>query len=376
VRVSYIHGICVNHDAISSAIKDEITWLLSVPGNEIRLFTYACDFQELPFKVISNLKDVVFDTFFQQSDIVIFHFGVFYPLFNILPVVPKTAKRIVVFHNITPREYLPVSAHEIIDKSFQQMSNIAFANHVVCVSQINQQVLSSHGINVPSTILPLALHGGRELPKRKPSFDDGVARILFVGRFVKSKGPCDLLTAISMILAEREDIFLEIDFVGNLKFSDPDVLGIVRSTSEDLLARFGCRLVINLHGDASESVKNNLLARADIFVLPSRHEGFCVPILEAFKNGCCVVSYNNSNILYISGGFAKLAPTGDVVLLAREVLATLALIRSEDWIAHGGYEDYWSDLSDYCKQFESDRVRRRFLNLVSDVFQQKGVVNA
>lgn len=373
MRVSYINGVFVNHDAISNAIRDEVTWLLSVPGNEVRLFSYACDFQELPVKVVSDLKDVVFDTFFQQSDIVIFHFGVFYPLFNILPVVPKTAKTIVVFHNITPKEYLPVSAHETIDKSFQQMSNIAFATHVVCVSQINQEVLSSNGINVPSTVLPLALRGGRELPKRKPSFDDGVSRILYVGRLVKSKGPCDLLTALSIVLAERYDIFLEVDFVGNLKFSDPDVLDYVRSASEELLARFGRRLVINFHGDATELVKNNLLARADIFVLPTRHEGFCVPILEAFENGCCVLAYDNSNVPYISGGFAKLVPTGDVTSLAREVSATLDLNRSAEWIKQGGYANYCSDLSDYCKQFDPKEVSKRFLHLVDDISRQSRI---
>lgn len=376
MRVSYINGVCVNHDAISNAIRDEVTWLLSVPGNEVRLFTYACDFQELPFKIVSDLKDVVFDTFFQQSDIVIFHFGVFYPLFNILPVVPKTAKTIVVFHNITPKEYLPVSAHETIDKSFQQMSNIAFATHVVCDSQINQEVLSSNGINVPSTVLPLALRGKRELAKPKPSFDDGVSRILFVGRLVRSKGPVDLLIALSTVLAERQDIVLEVDFVGNLKFSDPDVLDHVRSVSEELLARFCGRLVINLHGDATETKKNNLLARADLFVLPTRHEGFCVPILEAFENGCSVVAYDNSNVPYISGGFAWLVPSGDVTSLAREISHTLDSTRSEEWTTHGGYENYCSDLSGYCKQFEPDKVRRRFLNLVKDVFRQTGVSSA
>lgn len=372
MRVSYVHGVCVKNDAISNSIRDEIAWLLSVTGNEIRLFTYACDFQELPLKIVSDLKDVVFDTFFQQSDIVIFHFGVFYPLFNILPVVPKTAKTIVVFHNITPKEYLPVSAHETIDKSFQQMSNIAFATHVVCDSKINQEVLSSNGINVPSTVLPLALRGGRDLPKRKPSFDDGVSRILFVGRLVKSKGPCDLLTAVSMVLAERDDIFLEVDFVGNLKFSDQDVVAELRTASEELQAQFGKRLVINLNGDATESVKNVLLARADLFVLPTRHEGFCVPILEAFENGCGVVAYDNSNVPYISGGFAKLVPTGDVDLLAQAISDTLDLTRSEEWMK-SGYTSYCSDLSNYCTKFDPENVSQRFFHLVADVSRQSGI---
>ena len=327
----------------------------------------------MPFKIVSDLKDVVFDTFFQQSDIVIFHFGVFYPLFNILPVVPKTAKTIVVFHNITPKEYLPVSAHETIDKSFEQMSNIAFASHVVCVSQITLEVLSSAGINVPSTVLPLALRGRRQLPKCKPSFDDGVSRIVFIGRLVKSKGPVDLLIAVSTVLAERNDIFLEVDFVGNLKFSDQNVLNEVQAAHEALRARFGRRLEVNLYGDATEQEKNDLLARADLFVLPTRHEGFCVPILEAFENGCCVVAYDNSNVPYISGGFAKLVSTGDVNLLAQAISDTLDLTRSEEWMTKGGYTSYCSDLSNYCKKFDPEKVGKKFLHLVADVCRKSGI---
>ena len=372
MRISYIHGICVNYDAISNSIRDEITWLLSVPGNEIRLFAYACDFQELPFTIVKDLRDVIFDPFFQQSSIVIFHFGVYYPLFNILPVVPKTAKTIVVFHNITPKEFLPASIHETIDKSFQQMSNMAFANHVACDSPTNQNVLRSAGINVPSTVLPLALRGKVQIPQRKPSFHDGVSRVLFVGRLVKSKRPIDLLIAASTVLAERLNAFLEIDFVCNLNFSDPAVVGDVRSTSEEMLARFGGRLAINLHGNATESVKDNLLTCADLFVLPTRHEGFCMPILEAFENGCCVIAYDNSNVPHISGGFAKLVPTGDTNSLAHAISASLDLTQSEGWMTRGGYVSYCSDVANYCKQFHPEKARSRFLRLLSGVCRQRG----
>jgi len=372
MRISYIHGVCVNHDAISNSLRDEIAWLMSVPGNKVHLFTYACDFQELPFTIVRELRDVVFNAFFQRSDIVIFHFGVFYPLFNILPVVPKSAKKIVVFHNITPKEFLPIAAHQTIDKSFEQMTNMAFADRVVCVSKINQEVLSANGINVSSTVLPLALRGRRPLPKCKPSFDDGVSRIVFVGRLVKSKGPVDLLIAVSTVLSEREDIFLEVDFVGNLKFSDQDILAEVRIASEKLQTRFRGRLVVNLNGDAAESLKNDLLARADLFVLPTRHEGFCMPILEAFENGCCVVAYDNSNLPYISAGFAKLVPTGDVTRLAQAISDTLDLTRSNVWVKKGGYASYCSALADYCSQFDPEKVSKRFLHLVDEVCRHAG----
>ena len=336
MKISYVNGICVKNDAISSSVRDEISWLMLEPGNEVRLFTYACDFSEFPFTIVGDLKDVAFDPFFQQSDLVVFHFGIFYPLFNLLPVTPKRAKSVVVFHNITPKEHLPDTAHELIDKSFAQMSNITFATHAICVSQINLDVLRLAGIDVTSTVLPLALHGNIRAPLRKPSFDDGVTRILFVGRFVKSKGPVDLLAAIAIVLAERPDARFAIDLLGNLKFSDSEVLSEVRSAMESMAARFSGRLSTTLHGNATEAVKNRLLADADLFVLPTRHEGFCVPILEALSNACCVVAYDNSNVPNISGGLAKLVPTGDIQSLAHAMASSFDLTRSKGWMTGGG----------------------------------------
>lgn len=367
MKISYINGLCVKNDAISNSIRDEILWLMTEPGNEVRLFTYACDFKEIPFTVVHDLKDVAFNTFFQESTLVIFHFGVFSPLFNLLPVVPKNAKSIVVFHNITPKQYLSVSAHETIDRSFAQMSNIIFANHVVCDSQTNQDVLHEAGIYVNSTVLPLALHSNMKAPLRKPSFDDAVTRILFVGRFVQSKGPVDLLHAAIKVLDERKDTTVAIDMVGNLIFSDADVVAEINSVMKLMKAQFKDRLVLGFHGNASEALKNQLLADADIFVLPTRHEGFCVPILEAFVNACCVVTYDNSNTPSISGGLAKLVPTGDVESLAQAIAMSVGLTRSKDWIEGGSYARYCTSTQDHCRQFSPNKVKRRFLRLVSSI---------
>jgi len=368
MRVSIIHSICIKHDAISDAIRNEISWLLSAPGNEVRLFAFACDHQDIPYTNVCGLSDVLFDPFFRLSDVVIFHFGVYYPLFDALFIVPNGAKSVVVFHNITPKEYLPPSDHEIIDKSFNQVSNIVFADHIVCVSFTNKASLASLGINVASaSVLPLSLTAVEDPPQHKPSFHDRILRLLFVGRFVQSKGPVDLLVAASNVLQARFDINVQIDFVANLAFSDPELVSEIRSLSDALLAEYGQRLTIGIHGNAPESLKRSLFAAADIFVLPTRHEGFCVPILEAYQGGCCVVSYLNSNVVDISGGFARLVSTCDVHLLAQAISEVADLVQSDEWRMGGGYLEYRENVLAYCQRFDPQRARSRFLNYLDDV---------
>lgn len=299
MKVAYVAGVCVNHDAISNAIRDEIGWLAEA-GHDARLFAYACDHGALPFVPVKNEVDILTDPFFQRCDIVVFHFGIYYPLFNILPAVRHTAKKIVVFHNITPKAFLPPSAHGLIERSFAQLSNLRFADHVICDSSINQQVMREQGVATPSTVIPLPVHAQLLAPPAKPSFADDTVRMLFVGRFVRSKGPLHVLRAVEALLRNAADLRLAVEMMGNLKFSDDALVTEAEVLAAALQTEFGQRLTVSLVGNASEEHKMRSFMAADIFILPTYHEGFCVPILEAIASGCLVLSYHNSNTPFVS----------------------------------------------------------------------------
>jgi glycosyltransferase involved in cell wall biosynthesis len=363
VKIAYLNSICKQYDAISNAIREEIGWLRAA-GHEVRLFAYACEFDDVPCTLVNGELDIVLDPFFQQCDMAVFHFGVYYPLFNLLMAVPRRAKRIVVFHNVTPKRFLPPPSHALIDKSFSQMANIAFADHVVCDSAINQGVLRAAGINVPSTVLSLAVDTELSAPQRKPSFDDGVPRVLFVGRLVQSKAPLDLLAAVQQLLAADRGLHLRLDLVANLSFSDAEVVGAVRQQLGLLGRQFGGRVEAQLHGNASEALKQQLLSDADLFVLPTHHEGFCVPILESFATGCRVICYDNSNTPAVSGGLATLVPTGDVQALAAAVQHSLHTVQSPAWHTAGGYQHAARQAEEHLKNFSVPTVRSKYLAFI------------
>ena len=96
----------------------------------------------------------------------------------------------------------------------------------------------------------------------------------------------------------------------------------------------------SFHGDASETEKWRLLGEADIFVLPTHHEGFCVPIVEALVSGCRVIAYDNSNVTSISGGLGTLVLTGDVRALSDAIARTVGDVSSAAWVSDGGYGTY------------------------------------
>jgi glycosyltransferase involved in cell wall biosynthesis len=370
VKIAYLNSICQKYDAISNAIREEIGWLRAA-GHEVRLFAYACEHDDVPFTRVDNEAEVAFDPYFQQCDMAVFHFGVYYSLFNLIPVVPRRAKRIVVFHNITPKQFLPPASHALIDKSFVQLSNIAFADHALCDSDTNRQILREAGITVPATVIPLAVHTDLKAPERKPSFDDGVARIAFVGRLVQSKAPLDLLAAVEQVLGDDPALRVKLELVANLGFSDPLVVTAVRERLAALGARFGERLDGHLHGNAPEELKQRVLMDADLFVLPTHHEGFCVPILESLASGCRVICYDNSNTPAVSGGLSTLVPTGDVAALTEAVGAALDAVRAPDW-REGGYQSAARAADAHLRTFSVDAVRAKYLGFIR---QQGGYWN-
>lgn len=364
MKISFVNGICLSNDAISNAIRDEVNWLGET--HDVRLYAYACDNAALPSQIVSDVRDIVFDEHFQASDLVIFHFGVFYPLFNLLTLTPQRARRVVVFHNITPKEFVAPSNRPLIDKSFAQLSNMAFADHIVCDSQTNLDVLRRAGVKVHATVLPLALHARPTPPRVKPSFDDGVLRLAFVGRFVRSKGPTELLAALAELAKARPALRVQLDLVGSLTFSDEKIMAEMKELIGRMGTQFGSRVQVNLRGNASEQEKSDCLMQADLFVLPSYHEGFCVPILEALASGCRVIAYDNSNIPHISGGLATLVPSGDTRQLAAAMCDAADACAAAPWCGSGNdsYDAFAQRAAAYVSHFNPQSTKQRFIHLI------------
>ncbi|UOD32122.1 glycosyltransferase family 4 protein [Massilia violaceinigra] len=363
MKISVIHGICVRNDAISNAIADNIGWLIEA-GHEVVLFTYACE-HAVPHRLVRDVTDIMTDAHFQASDAVIFHFGIYYPLFDLILLVPERARRLVVFHNITPKQFVGAEHHATIDKSFAQMANMMFADHVACDSASNLAVLRAARVSTPASVLPLAVHGQAQPCAAKPGHADGIVRLLFIGRLVRSKGVADLLDAVERCLQADSGVRIALDLVANLGFSDAALVGAVRAAADEWPRRYGPRVSLRLHGDAPDQLKQRLLAEADVFVLPTYHEGFCVPIVEALSAGCRVVCYDNSNTPAIAGGLARLVPTADIALLAQAIGAELALARAPAW-RQDGFASFAGQAWRYAHSFAPARARHRLSAWVLD----------
>jgi glycosyltransferase involved in cell wall biosynthesis len=82
----------------------------------------------------------------------------------------------------------------------------------------------------------------------------------------------------------------------------------------------GFRSEIVFPGFVADADLPALYSAAEVFVLPSRYEGFGIPVLEAMACGAAVVCANNSSLPEAAGDAALLVDANDEVALANAIL--------------------------------------------------------
>lgn len=372
-NISIVAVHCVKSDAMSNVMKMYADWLRAEPNFSVKCYGYSSEYtqEELPFQTVENSASLLLDAHFQHSDIIIFQYGIYYPLMDLIALAPNHAKVLAIFHNVTPKEFIAPQHHGLIDKSFEQIYNLQSLDYVICDSPTNLKELRARGINTPATVLPLWYKKMYGTPRYKPSFYDGVIRLVFLGRFVRSKGPMDLLQAVALYMAQTVQTDakrqLRLTFMSNRLHSEPALLALAQEQAQALEQQYAGRLQIEFLFNVSDDEKFQVLQEADIFTLPTYHEGFCVPVIEALSNGCRVVAYNNSNIPFVAGQDAHLAQTGDIASLTAHIGAAVATVTAAEWWLEGeaSYAAFVDRNSTHLAQFSPELAKQRLLGLFS-----------
>ncbi|WP_147794104.1 glycosyltransferase family 4 protein [Cellulomonas sp. Y8] len=359
MRVAFVTSICVPFDAISGIVRQCVLWAEEA-GHETLLFAHDSAFDDLATVRVRTAAEVVTHPFYRSADVVVLDMGIYYTLFGALLAAPEGARTLVRFHNVTPRALVPSWQHDVIDRSIEQLALLRFVDAVLCDSEYNRTELRGLGIETPAVVRDLPVAVALDPPAAKPSADDGVLRVAFVGRFVRSKGPLELIAALDRALPGIPQDRVELDMVGNAEFSDADLLEQTARACEDLQRRSAGRLTARVHRSAPDELRDSVLRRADLFVLPTYHEGFCVPAVEALAGGCDVITYDNSNMPHVLDGLGTLVPTGDVAALGAAIAARAVLRADPVWDAQG-YAASADAARRYVARFDPGPIREQFL---------------
>jgi len=160
------------------------------------------------------------------------------------------------------------------------------ASTLVALTQRELQNYQALGISSHCTIIP----NGIEISDCKQQPDDGFNAelgikpgsqvILFLSRVHPTKGADKLLQAFIKIGADFPNAVLVL--------AGPDEFGLEAEFRQSV-RKAGLINRVIFPGMVTGGFKRNLLARADLFVLPSFSEGFSVAILEALASNTAVI---------------------------------------------------------------------------------------
>jgi glycosyltransferase involved in cell wall biosynthesis len=328
-RVSLVCPICLPPDAVSQALLWKLAvlerWKREGKVEEVRLFTYAASVEHPAIQIIPSMEALLTDPYFCASEVAIYPFAVYNDLLNTVFLRSAPQRTFVGYHNITPEHLVQNDAHKAcVRRGLAQRANLGHVDHVFADSPFNKQDLIDFGVRPEKiSVLPLPLPEGFPPGPVRIRKDIGTVRILFVGRFVPAKGVADLIDAVRQLHDSRL-CEVRARLVGDLTFCDQDY---VRSVKE-LIVEYGLDDVVTFVGSVSPEQLIREYQAADIFLIPSYHEGFCVPVLEALSCGCIVVGYDAGNLPNITAGLGRLVPCGDRGRLAGALRSVVEMLRT------------------------------------------------
>jgi glycosyltransferase involved in cell wall biosynthesis len=325
VKIAVVTGICVERDAISAAAAGQAELLQEIP--EVSDVTLISQYSNRPTAVrqvvVTNAWDLISDPHVAATDMIIFHWGIRYGLFDALPVVANGRATAVYFQNLTPAALAGSIAESVVHSSLLQIQLPQLTHSAMwSPSEFNLETLRQWGFDEDRLrFVPFPIERPAHLPRHSP---DEKLRLLAVGRFVPAKGVHILVEAIATVV-EHLGSDLSVVLAGSTDLSDTGYLDHLR----DEVTRLGLDEIVEFRLNVDDEQLWEEYERAHVFVSPSLHEGLCVPVIEAYLAGCRVVATDAGNLPNLVHPPDPVVAAGDARALAEALVSVLRSARQD-----------------------------------------------
>lgn len=319
------YGDAIGHEVLG------IRRVLQAAGYESEIFVQTADHRLEDLTV--DYRDLIDAS--DPDNILIHHFSIGSRASRVAYALPE--RMALVYHNITPPEYF-VDVHKSLVKQcylgrrelslYRDRCDLALGD-----SEYNRQELEAAGFSVTG-ILPVVpdfshLSGSANY-MQAVQFDDGWVNVMFVGRVIPNKRIEDVIRsfhAYKQWFNPRSRLLLVGSYGGFEKY-----LAMV----QQFIAHIGARDVHFLGHVANEELVA-YYELADAFLCASEHEGFCVPLIEAFHMGVPVIAYAATAVPATMDGAGVLYTNKDPMHVAALLDAVVSDRDLQDRIIDGQY---------------------------------------
>jgi glycosyltransferase involved in cell wall biosynthesis len=265
--------------------------------------------------------------FLRQADLIFAVYGQYYDLLQYLPRLAGTGPRIVFdYLGVTPPRFWRDQHRDDLEKASQMRGYVWCADHALTISSANRRELLD-ATNFPEDhvkTLPIAVDVERFRPGANGRFlqrklgIDGRA-LLYVGRLACNKRVPLLIEALALLARSTSEEPVHVVIVGDCR----DVYAEEAARCVALAKELGIERRVHFVGELDDAELPLAYQSADALVMPSLHEGFCVPVIEAMAAGCPVIAARTSALPETAGDAGLTFTPDDADDLASQIRRVL-----------------------------------------------------
>jgi glycosyltransferase involved in cell wall biosynthesis len=264
--------------------------------------------------------------FLCSADLVVVEYTQSYPLLDLLPALAEQRPRSLLhYYSITPVETWRGPKREALEEGLRQRGLVWCADAAVVHSHFTWQELRRCSGFPADRLFRLGLpvdtdrfSPGAPTCHLKEQLGMGTATLLlFVGRLAPNKRVPVLVEALAHLRDLTPPVHAAV--IGD----DGDVYALEARHCRERAKELGVADRLHLLGHASEARLLDAYRSADVFVMPSCHEGFCVPVIEAMGCGLPVVAARAGAVPETVGAAGLTCAPDDAGDLARQVRRVL-----------------------------------------------------
>jgi glycosyltransferase involved in cell wall biosynthesis len=307
----------------------------------------------------------------RPDDVLIYHHAVSWDLGLEIYATTRN-RRVLKYHNVTPARYF----QEYNEDHFQSCTQGSEQTRAIAripaerwlgdsEYNLGELLKLAAGADRVATVPPFHdLAGLHEVDADVATlrrYRDGSRNLLFVGRVMPHKGHVDLIKTLAYYrryLQPRSRLLV----VGEL---DPR-LERYYSQLRDLIRREGLEGAVVFTGKVNRTQLKACYLAADAFLCVSRHEGFCVPLVEAMSFKLPCVAWDTTAVAETLGPNALVWKQYDDAVLAESLHRCLEDPELGDFVVE-------QQLARYERLFSLPAIARRFVKALSTDRKQVAV---
>lgn len=260
--------------------------------------------------------------FVASADLVIADYSQHYGLLDWLPLLAGGRPRVIVdYHGVTPTHLWSAQQREALERGARQRGLAWCADGVLVHSAFAAREL------LEPTGFPQERAGRIGYPIDTDWFSPGAPRhslraelrleeatlLLFVGRLAPNKRVPVLVEALAQMRERRPAVHALV--IGDNTDIYAQEMHYCRQRAREL----GVAERLHFLGPVSDDRLRDAYRDADVLVIPSRHEGFCIPVVEAQACGLPVVAARAAALPETVGSAGFTFEPDDAADLARQV---------------------------------------------------------